>query len=191
MLLIAVVIPLVSVTIGIFYLMYGNAFLASFGYRLLAECDGPVYFFHDKMQAISSVPLGYPFDILLTSLRLRAAPVYQPLGQFILQQHFRFDSLQGPNPQLFVESHALFHSFSILWYVLCAVTFAYFRWAASNPYTFFLAAFFVGPLLGDSQYAFSQVFTLMLIGAFLGIFLVGRWLLLTASSPEYRLEAGT
>lgn len=188
-LLIITVVTLVCVTIGLFYLMYGNVFLASFGYRLLAECDGPVYFFKDKMQAITTVPLGYPFDILATSLRLRAEPAYVPLGQFILQQHFHFDTLQGPNPQLFVESHALFHSFGVLWYIICAAVFAYFRRVASNPYTFYLSAFFVGPLLADSQYAFSQVFTLMLIFAFFGAFLVGKWLLFMASRSKYRLEA--
>jgi hypothetical protein len=188
-LLIAAVLPLVSVTMGIFYLMFGNIFLIEFAYRLLAECDGPVYFFQDKMQAIASVPLGYPFDIIMTALKLRSAPIYMPLGEFILIQHFRFDTLQGPNPQMFVESHALFHSFGILWYLICSVIFVWFRQAAANPYTFFFAAMFVGPLLVDSQYAFSQVFTLMLIFTLFSMFLIGRWLLVAASRPKRMLEA--
>ena len=188
-LLFAAVVPLVSLTIGIFYLMYGNVFLGEFAYRLLAECDGPVYFFRDKMQAITSVPLAYPFDILMTALRLHAAPRYLPLGEFILIQHFRFDTLQGPNPQMFVESHALFQSFGIFWYGICSIAFVWLRHAASNPYTYFFAAMFVGPLLVDSQYAFSQVFTLILIFSLFGMFLAGRWVLAAASVSKSVLEA--
>lgn len=186
--LIAVGIALSSVTLAIFYLMYGVGFFVAFAYRLLAECDGPFYFFYDRMYTNFSVPWGYPLDILATSLRFRSAPIYTPLGEAILYRHFGIDILQGPNPQIFVESHVLFQSFGLVWYLICAGLFVCVRHKAHNPYSFFFAMFFLGPLLIDSQYGFSQLFTVMLIYSLLGFFLALRWLLATAASRTYWKE---
>lgn len=173
-------------SLGIFFLMYGAQFLLSFGYRLLAECDGPFYFFYDSMHLDASAPLGYPLDILATSLRLRAAPVYEPLGEYILQRHFHVDILQGPNPQMLVESHVLFHSFGTVWYLLCAVLFVYLRKHSHNPYSFYFSMSFAGPLLIDSQYAFSQIFTALIIFSLLACFVAFRWMIEMTGSIVHR-----
>lgn len=186
--LVATGIIFLFVTLGIFYLMYGAGFVAAFGYRILAECDGPVYFFHDKMYMYASRPLDYSFDQLATSLRLRPGLIYEPLGAFMLRQHFGLDTMTGPNPQLFVESHVLFHSFGVLWYAASGALFVHLRRIAHTPYSFYLVMFFIGPLLGDSQFAFYQLCTVIMILFLLEVFLAARRLLIVAARYSRNIE---
>jgi hypothetical protein len=164
-----------------FYLMFGPSFLFAFGYRVLAYCDGPFYYFYDRMYRDSRFPLSYPFDIVLVNLRILSAKSSESLGDFIVLHHFGtvIESL-GPNPQMFVESHAIFHKASMLWYFLLAGLFILSRRVPTNAYSFFLACFIVGPALVDSQYAASQVFTVGMIMAALSGFLGLRWLVRNA-----------
>jgi hypothetical protein len=163
-------------SLGWFYLMFGPSLFYEFGYRLLAFCDGPFYYFYDRMYRYSGLPLSYPFDILLVNLRIHSAPSFESLGDFVIGHHFGIviDKF-GPNPQMFVESHALFQKVSILWYFLLAGLFLLSRRIPATPYSFFLSCFIVGPALVDSQYAASQVFTVAMVMAWLSFFLGCRW----------------
>jgi hypothetical protein len=182
---------LATASLGIFYLIYGQRFLAEFAYRFLAFSDGPVYFFFDKMYKYTSFSLEAPFDILLVNLRLRAAPMDVPLGPFILLNHFNVFSLQAPNPQMFVEAHAYLHQFGILWYALAAALFVWLRRVATNPYTLYFATLLAAPFLVDSSLSISLLLTDGLLFGLLGLFLVARWILRLPAGkliPAHRLN---
>ncbi len=174
----------------IFFVMFGTQFLGAFAYRVVSYADGPIYYFHDHMDRYTDYPPTYMFGELLTDLRLQ--PNYEgmaasdrplPLGRFINFHHFGSDTLLvGPNPQLFVESHAAFHWLSIFWYVLVAVIFILLRRKTSTAFSFYLGCSIAGPLLGDATFAGSQVFTVMLILSLVGAFLLIRYVLRQASA---------
>jgi hypothetical protein len=168
-------------SLGWFYLMYGPLFFYAFGYRLLAYCDGPFYYFYDRMYRYSKFPLSYPFDIVLVNLRIQSDKSFESLGDFVIGHHFGFviDKF-GPNPQMFVESHAVFQKASILWYLLLAGLFILSRRIPATAYSFFLACFIVGPALIDSQYAASQVFTVGMVMVCLSLYVGCQWVIRNA-----------
>jgi hypothetical protein len=176
----------------IFFVMFGTGFLGAFAYRVLSFSDGPVYYFHDHMYRYSDYSPTYPFDDLLTDLRLQKnyenppsnRPV--PLGRFINFHHFGEDTpLFGPNPQIFVESHAAFRWLSIFWYGMVAGLFLLLRKGAT-PFSFFLGCYIAGPLLIDSQFAGSQLFTVMLLLLLVGAFILARFVLRNARTGDCR-----
>lgn len=175
-------------SLAIFYIMFGNAFLLQFALRLLGYCDGPVYFFSSHLSGKVHYGLGYIFDEFLQAARLRAKPAYVSLGQ-VLNWYFMYyeNPLTGPNPQFCVESHVLFGWAYLFWYGLVAWIFVYFRKHASTAYSFFIACAVVGPLLQDSQFAGSELFSAILVGILLIATLSFRRVALLASA-HVRLE---
>lgn len=165
-------------SLAIFFVMFGPQFLGAFAVRFLGFSDGPVYYFSDHMYRYSNYPITYPFADLLIDLRLKTDYTNLPLGRFINLHHFGMDTpLFGPNPQVFVESHAAFHWLSILWYILIGFLFVFLRKQANTPFSFYLGCFIAGPLLIDSQLAGSQFFTIILLLTLVGIFLSARFVL--------------
>lgn len=159
-----IVIGLLSVSsLVLFYLMFREQFLVQFGVRLLSYGDGPIYFFFCDLPGKVLYGPGYAFDNFLVAARLRSAPAYLSLGR-VLNWHFlRMDNpLTGPNPQFCVESHVMFGPLYLIWYGFVAFAFAFLRRKMATPFSYFVASMVVGPLLIDSQFASSQVFTFLL-----------------------------
>lgn len=161
-------------SLSLFYLMYGTQFLLMFGERVVAYCDGPVYFFFGNLPGRLFYGPGYALDQVLIDLRLREHPAYLSLGQLLDWNFLRYDNpLTGPNPQFCVEAHVMFGWAFLIWYAFVAFAFVYLRKKMSTPFSFYAVSMIVGPLLMDSQFAGSQVFSASLV---LGLVFLVRYL---------------
>ena len=180
-------------SLAIFYIMFGAQFLLMFGQRVIGYCDGPVYFFFSKLSGKLIYDPGYAFDSLLIALRFRTSPAYVPIGQMLDWYFLRYvNPLTGPNPQFCVEAHVMYGPAYLFWYAFVAFAFVYLRRKTSTCYSFFAISMIVGPLLGDSTFAGSQVFSAALVLGLLFIVRYIRRLLLLATEnvrAQYRLEA--
>jgi hypothetical protein len=179
LLLIAAALGLSS--LAIFYLMFGNSFLVQFAVRLLAYCDGPVYFFASHLSGKIYYGPGYMFDTFAYAARLRTKPEYESLGQVLNWYFLYYDNpLTGPNPQFPVESHVLLGWAYLGWYGLAAWMFVAARKFAATAYSFFINCMIVGSLLIDSQLAGSELFNALLLAILIGTVLSLRRLTLLA-----------
>jgi hypothetical protein len=179
---------------ALFYVMFGAQFLLMFGERVIGYCDGPVYFFFCKLSGKVIYDPGYAFDSLLIALRLRETPAYVPVGQVLNWYFLRYvNPLTGPNPQFCVEAHVMYGPAYLFWYAFVAFAFVYLRKKTSTCFSFFAIMTIVGPLLVDSTFAGSQVFSAALVLGLLFMVRYLRRLLLLASRSaraEHPLVAG-
>lgn len=173
-------------SLAIFYITFQAQFLVQFGVRLLSYCDGPVYFLFCKLPGKVIYDPGYALDTFLIAARLRDNPAYLSLGRVLDWNFHRYDNpLTGPNPQFCVEAHVMFGWAYLVWYAFVAFAFVYLRKRMSTSYSFFAASMIVGPLLLDSQFAASQVFSATLVlGLLFTVRCLRRLLLLATESAR-------
>jgi len=150
---------------GMFFLIYRNDFANAFLFRMISFSDGPFYFYFDHLQRYISYPPMYMFDQLFVALRIYPNLKFMGLGANINYYYYNYyDLLNGPNPQIFVESQVLFgRYFFWIMYVVAAFLFVFLRKLCSGPITFYFISFFVATLTIDSQYAFSLIFDYLLL----------------------------
>jgi hypothetical protein len=158
------IVPIIAVTVsvaGMFFLFYGVDALVGFFTRFVSYADGPFYYFgFDRPLHVS---LSYPFQQLLVALRVIPKLPESSLGPAINLEQFDFDSeLFGPNPQIFVESVAILGPLYPLYYLLIGILMLYMLRSARSVYSLALISSVVGPLIIDSQLAFSNLFNVML-----------------------------
>jgi hypothetical protein len=147
---------------GMFFVFYGIEAAASFAVRFISFADGPFYFFgFDQPLQVS---ISYPLQQLMVALRLSTGLPEASLGPAINLQQFGFDNeLFGPNPQVFVESVAIFGPVMYpLYYLLVGAMVVFLLRSARSVYSLCLYSMIAGPMLVDSQFAFSNVFNLMI-----------------------------
>lgn len=170
----AVLIGILFLTsLGMFFLIYKDAFLNAFVYRMIAFSDGPFYFYYGNLQKDISYSPMYMFDQLFVILRIHPDLQFMGLGAKINYYYFNYyDLLNGPNPQIFVESQVLFGSFFWVMYVMTAFLFLFLRKLCATPISFYFVSFFVASLFIDSQYAFAQLFDLLLLASLMAFFWV-------------------
>jgi hypothetical protein len=148
---------------GMFYIVYGQEFLINLGVRIVAFADGPFYYFQDKMKL--DVPFSYPFYIFAYAARLIDALPVSSLGPEINWHYFRLDDeLYGPNPQIAVESIAIYGQAAIIHYLTFAAYLFLFARYVKNAYSFALWATFVRSFPVDSQLAYSNLYNVVFVG---------------------------
>jgi len=154
-----------SVTVGsmlLFWLYFGNDLIIQFGVRMMANADGPFYYF-GLTNKIHVTP-AYPFQNLLTALRILPYSSELSLGPAINYQYFDYYSPNfGPNPQIFSESEAIFNSLFPIYYILVGVVIGWMLKHPRTPYSLGLVSSVTGALLLDSQYAFSLLLNVVVI----------------------------
>lgn len=156
-----IVLAVVSI-VGMFYVFYGIEAAVSFFVRFISFADGPFYFFgFDRPLQVS---FSYPLQQLMVALRLLPSLPEASLGPAINLEQFGFDNeLFGPNPQVFVESVAIFGPLMFpLYYLLVGIMVVLLLRSARSVYSLCLYTMIAGPMLVDSQFAFSNVFNLMI-----------------------------
>lgn len=154
---------LVLSSFAMFYLVYGNLFLLSFYNRFIAFADGPFYFFSDKMHI--NVPFTYPLHILGYSSKLIDHLPTTSLGPEINWQYFRLDNeLYGPNPQISVESVAIYGNAALIHYLTYLVFALCFTRFVRSPYSFAIYTTFLRSFPIDSQLAYSNIVNIVIIG---------------------------
>ena len=145
-----------------FFLVYGSGFLIDLGIRVVAFADGPFYYFKEGMSI--DVPFAYPFYIFAYAARLIEALPVTSLGPEINWRFFGLnDELYGPNPQIFVESVAIFGPAAFFYYIVFGLIIFLFAKYARNPYSFAVWITFLRPFPGDSQLAFSNLYTIFFV----------------------------
>lgn len=153
--------------LSMFWLFYGEKMMLGLGIRIISFADGPYYYYSLKNQF--QVSITYPLDQLFVALRLLAKLPESSLGPRINYEYFGFDNeLFGPNPQIFVESIAVFGALYPLYYLFAAAIIVSILRFAKNPYIFSLLITVAGPLLVDSQFAFSNLFNVIMAIAICG-----------------------
>lgn len=158
-------IPIVLAVISIaamFYVFFGIEATLRFSVRFISFADGPFYFFgFDRPLQVS---FSYPLQQLMVALRLLPGLPEASLGPAINLEQFGFDNeLFGPNPQVFVESVAILGPVMYpLYYLMVGAMVVFLLRSASSVYSLCLYTMVAGPMLVDSQLAFSNVFNLML-----------------------------
>lgn len=161
---IPIFLALVSIA-GMFYVFYGIEAAASFFVRFISFADGPFYFFgFDRPLQVS---FSYPLHQLMVALRLLPGLPEASLGPAINLEQFSFDNeLFGPNPQVFVESVAIFGPVMYpLYYLLVGVIVLFLLRSARSVYSLCLYTMIAGPMLVDSQFAFSNLLNLVIATA--------------------------
>ncbi len=163
----------------IFYIILGDAFIAGFAYRFISFSDGPVYYFYGNLSKYINYPTKYVFDQMLVGLRVYRNLKFESLGPLINSLYFNYENaLFGPNPQIFVEADVVFKNFYFLYYIIVAFVFSFFRKMMATPFSFLLMYMFIGPLVIDSQYAFSNLFSLMILFMLFGFYFILKYILL-------------
>lgn len=166
---------LVLSSFAMFYFIFGEYFMEAFFFRTIGYADGPIFFYFSNMQTKVAYDPMYMFDQLFVALRIRPALAYTSLGPLINFYALGIDNdLMGPNPQIFVESGVMFHSFAFVYYIFAYFTLFILRKIAATPYSFYFLTGFATTLFIDSMYAFYQVFNLMVLGVLLAVFCAGR-----------------
>jgi hypothetical protein len=165
------IVVLFLTSLGMFYLIFKDDFLNAFVYRMIAFSDGPFYFYYGNLQEYISYSPMYMFDQLFVILRIHPDLQYMGLGAKINYYYFNYyDLLNGPNPQIFVESRVLFGSFFWVMYLMTAFLFLFLRKLCATPITFYFVSFFVATLFIDSQYALAQLFDYLLLASLMLLF---------------------
>ncbi len=158
---IPIVLAVVSIA-GMFYVFFGIDAAVSFSVRFISFADGPFYFFgFDRPLQVS---ISYPLQQLMVALRLLPSLPEASLGPAINLEQFGFDNeLFGPNPQVFVESVAILGSVMYpLYYLVVGAIVVFLLRSACSIYSLCLYTMIAGPMLVDSQLAFSNVFNLLI-----------------------------
>jgi len=156
-----IVLAVVSIA-GMFYVFFGIDAAVSFSVRFISFADGPFYFFgFDRPLQVS---FFYPLQQLMVALRLLPSLPEVSLGPAINLEQFGFDNeLFGPNPQVFVESVAIFGTVMYpLYYLLVGAIVVFLLRSSRSVYSLCLYTMIAGPMLIDSQLAFSNVFNLII-----------------------------
>lgn len=156
-----IVLAIVSIA-AMFYVFFGIEAAVSFAVRFISFADGPFYFFgFDRPLQVS---ISYPLQQLMVALRLLPGLPEASLGPAINLEQFGFDNeLFGPNPQVFVESVAILGPVMYpLYYLLVGAMVVFLLRSAGSVYSLCLYTTIAGPMLVDSQLAFSNVFNLMI-----------------------------
>lgn len=168
-------------SIGMFWLYYGVKLIPYIALRIISYADGPFYYF--KLSNHFSTRVDYPFHQLYMALRLVHVLPEMSLGPRINSEYFSYSNeLVGPNPQIFVEALAIFRDFFFLYYFIIAGLFFLLLRTPKDPYKFALFCTVAGPLLIDSQYAFSNLFNVALIFAVRGFCMTLRKVCLVITS---------
>lgn len=160
-LVVPIVLAVLSIA-GMFYVFFGVEAAASFSVRFVSFADGPFYFFgFDRPLQVS---IFYPLQQLMVALRLLPGLPEASLGAAINLEQFAFDNeLVGPNPQVFVESVAIFGTVMYpLYYLLVGAIVVFLLRSSRSVYSLCLYTMIAGPMLVDSQLAFSNVLNLMI-----------------------------
>lgn len=146
---------------AMFYVFFGIEAALHFSVRFISFADGPFYYFGFNRPL--QVSFSYPLQQLMVALRLLPGLPEASLGPAINLEQFGFDSdLFGPNPQVFVEAAAIFGPMYPLYYAIVGVMMVALLRSAGSVYSLCLYSMVAGPLLIDSQLAFSNVFNLTL-----------------------------
>lgn len=144
-----------------FVLFFNQDALVSLGIRIVSYVDGPFYYFRSSTPPV--VNLSYPFDQLLQALRVNQSLPERSLGPAINLDYFGVDNeLFGPNPQIFVEAHAIFGTLWPFYYLVIVAAIVAILRSTRTPYGLALLASVAGPLMIDSQYAMSNVLNIAL-----------------------------
>ncbi len=144
-----------------FVLFFNDEAWASLGVRVISYVDGPFYYFRSPTPPV--VSWSYPFDQLLQALRVNQSLPESSLGPAINLDYFGFDNeLFGPNPQIFVEAHAIFGALWPFYYLVVAAAMVAILRSARTPYGLALLASIAGPLIIDSQFAMSNALNVAL-----------------------------
>ena len=160
-------------SLSMFYLIYQDSFLDAFAYRMISMSDGPFYFYFDHLQQWISYPPMYMFDQLLVTIRAYPDLRYMGLGAKINYYYYDYyDLLNGPNPQIFVESQVMFGGFFWVMYVMVAFAYTFLRKMCASPISFYFITQFVIVLTIDSQYAFSLIFNYIVLAVMMVVFLL-------------------
>ncbi len=169
--LILLVCILFVTSLGMFFLIYKDNFLSAFAFRMIAMSDGPFYFYYDHLQKWISYSPMYMFDQFLVAVRVHPDLQYMGLGAKINYYYYDYyDLLNGPNPQIFVESQVMFGPYSWIMYIAVAFIYWFLSKIAASPITFYFLITFAVVLTIDSQYAFSLIFDYMLLGVLMVLF---------------------
>lgn len=147
-----------------FLLMFGDNGFAAFAFRFIGYADGPIYYYAGGLAGKIHRPPYYVFEQLMINARIISKQITEGLGQTINYEVFGIDNpLVGPNPQMLIEGEVMYGKFSIFYCLSLALITVIGRKVASNAYSFSFLCFFIGPLFGDSQYAFNNFFTLLIL----------------------------
>jgi hypothetical protein len=147
--------------VGMFWAYFGNQVWVQFAMRMIANADGPFYYF--SLPTPIHVSAFYPLQNLMVATRLLPELPEMSLGPAINLHYFNFYSPNfGPNGQIFCESQAAFGSLFPLYYLLTALLIAWLLRKPRSPYTLALFSSVAGPLLIDGQYAFSLVLNILM-----------------------------
>jgi len=150
--------------LSLFYWIYKDRFLEGFYNRMVAFADGPYYYYAGNLQDRLNYSPDYALDQFLVSVRLRSELRYISLGPAINREYFHHkDELTGPNPQFSVEAQAMFGTLFFLYPFIIGMTFAVLRRTAATPFALIILSLFFNPLPIDSQYAFSNIVTLLVL----------------------------
>lgn len=169
-------------SVSMFYLVYGDRFILDLGVRIVAFADGPFYYFAENMKI--DVPFSYPFYIFAYAARMIDALPVASLGPEINWNYFRLnDDLYGPNPQISVESIAIFGGAAIFYYAVFAFFVLVFSRYVKNPYSFAVWATFLRSFPVDSQLAFSNLYNVLFVGLIFAVAIVLRKFFMLASKP--------
>ncbi len=161
-----------------FYIIFQQYFMEAFFFRFIAYADGPVFFYDQQLYKHISYNPMYMFDQFAYAIRIRSQLKYISIGPLINYYTFDVDSdLFGPNPQIFVESGVMFHSFAAIYYLFTFLVFFFCRKLSSTPYSFYFLTLFSTTLFIDSQYAFYHIFNMLILGVMLAIYIIMRLLL--------------
>ncbi|WP_281298268.1 hypothetical protein [Flavobacterium limnophilum] len=159
-----ILIGLFMSSLFLFYLIYGDSFMGDFAYRIIAFSDGPVYYFYGNLSKYINYPISYMFDSMFVGMRIYGNLHFSSLGPLINSLYFNYDSdLVGPNPQIFVEADVMAKNFYFFYYVIVGFIFIIGRKLTATPFSFLLMNSFIAPLLIDTQYAFSNLFSLLIL----------------------------
>lgn len=149
-------------TVGMFYLVYGERFMLDLAIRIVAFADGPFYYFREKMKI--DVPFDYPFHIFMYAARIIDSLPVSSLGPEINWRYFSLnDELYGPNPQISVESIAIFGDLAFFHYVAFIAIAFLFAKTSKNIYLFALFLTFLRSFPVDSQLAFSNLYNILFV----------------------------
>jgi hypothetical protein len=166
-------------SLTIFYIVLGDTFITGFFYRVLSFSDGPVYYFYGNLSKYINYPITYVFDQMFVGMRFYANLKYESLGPLINSIYNNYENpLFGPNPQIFVEADVFFKNFYFIYYIVIAFIFGFCRKLMATPFSYLLMYLFIGPLIIDSQYAFSNLFSLIILFLIFSCYFTIKYILL-------------
>lgn len=173
-------------SLAMFYVVYGDSFIFDLGVRLAAFADGPFYYYKDRMSI--DVPYGYPLYVFAFAARLVDSLPIASLGPEINWRYFGLnDDLFGPNPQISVESVAIFGAGAPFYYIIFGGVLFIFSRFVGNPYSFVMWAAFVRSFPVDSQLAFSNLYNIIFVYIVFAIgIILSRLLVLAARNRKLR-----